>query len=140
MSGRTKIFLIVAFLFAILVGLIVLYFYNPMTAGFYPRCPSKMLTGYDCPGCGTLRSTHALMHGRFVEAWHFNPATIIAFVLVPLMILGELHRNKKIAARMPVNVVTLSRHISKVTRHSAFGLTIFLIIICWTILRNIIKY
>lgn len=37
-----------------------------------PRCPSKLITGYDCPGCGIQRAVHAALHGRFAEAWAYN--------------------------------------------------------------------
>ena len=37
-----------------------------------PTCPTKLLTGLDCPGCGGLRMTHDLLHGDLVGAAHSN--------------------------------------------------------------------
>lgn len=51
----------------------MLYTYPPGEATLYPRCMFKAATGYDCPGCGSTRAAHALLHGRFREAFRFNP-------------------------------------------------------------------
>jgi hypothetical protein len=39
-------------------------------------CPFKMLTGYDCPGCGFQRSVIALLQGNLNQSFHYYPATI----------------------------------------------------------------
>jgi len=31
-----------------------------------------LLTGLHCPGCGSLRAIHSMLHGRFVAAAGFN--------------------------------------------------------------------
>lgn len=36
------------------------------------KCPTKLVTGLDCPGCGGLRMTHDLLHGDLVSAAHSN--------------------------------------------------------------------
>lgn len=47
----------------------------------------KVLTGYDCPGCGAQRALHALLHGDIAAAWGYNPAL---FFLIPLaMVYGS---------------------------------------------------
>ena len=30
------------------------------------------MTGLDCPGCGSLRALHQLLHGNIKSALHFN--------------------------------------------------------------------
>ena len=45
---------------------------DPSVAGWYPRCPFQALTGLDCPGCGSLRGTHALLHGALLSAVSHN--------------------------------------------------------------------
>ena len=52
-------------------GLLVGYF-NPTTAGFFPVCPLHAMTGLNCPGCGLTRGFHALFQGDIVTALHFN--------------------------------------------------------------------
>jgi hypothetical protein len=48
------------------------YLADPDKGGVYPRCPSKLLFGVDCPLCGGLRGTNAFLHGRFMEALDHN--------------------------------------------------------------------
>ena len=56
------------------LGLVaVLFAFDPATTSFFPSCPFHLLTGWSCPGCGTLRAAHALLHGRFSVALHDNP-------------------------------------------------------------------
>lgn len=49
-----------------------------------PRCFFKAATGYDCPGCGSQRAFHALVHGRPADAWHYNAALFFAVPLAAL--------------------------------------------------------
>jgi hypothetical protein len=53
---------------------------NPSNA--YPKCPLKALTDIDCPGCGGLRATNALLHGDIVGAADHN---LLALILLPVM-------------------------------------------------------
>lgn len=62
--------------------------FDPNLGGPYPVCPSRVLLGIDCPGCGGLRATHALTHGDIAAAADNNlllvialPIVIVAFVL-----------------------------------------------------------
>jgi hypothetical protein len=48
------------------------YLADPDRGGAYPLCPSRTLFGIDCPACGGLRGTHALLHGRVTEALDHN--------------------------------------------------------------------
>ena len=50
--------------------------------GHYPLCPTKYLTGLDCPFCGGLRSVHSLAHGDLVGAIHHNALVLVAAPLV----------------------------------------------------------
>ncbi|HEX6447294.1 MAG TPA: DUF2752 domain-containing protein [Streptosporangiales bacterium] len=52
---------------------------DPNAAGHYPTCPSLLVTGYYCPGCGGLRAMYALTHGHPLQALHDN-AFGLAFV------------------------------------------------------------
>lgn len=49
-----------------------------------PQCLFHRLTGYDCPGCGTQRAVHALLHGRVAEAWRHNAALFPAVAVAVL--------------------------------------------------------
>ncbi len=56
---------------------------DPNEGGHYPTCPFLAITGFYCPGCGTLRACHALLHLDPVTAWERNPLLIVA---LPLMV------------------------------------------------------
>lgn len=55
---------------AVLTGYV--YLADPDKGGAYPLCPSRTLFGVDCPACGGLRGTNALLHGRITEALDHN--------------------------------------------------------------------
>ena len=54
-------------------GLVLLFVLDPAASGLFPPCPWRWLTGLQCPGCGVLRGTHALLHGELALAWRLNP-------------------------------------------------------------------
>jgi hypothetical protein len=58
--------------------------YDPNEAGHYPTCPFLALTGLYCPGCGSLRAVHAMVHGEVGTAVGLNVLTVLA--VVPLLV------------------------------------------------------
>lgn len=61
-------------------GLLVLFFFNPTTHGFYPVCQFHQWTGLNCPGCGATRSLYALLHGHISLAWRDNALFVFCLV------------------------------------------------------------
>lgn len=53
-------------------------------AGWMPGCFFKSATGFDCPGCGMTRATHASLHGDFGKAFGLNP---VGMILLPMAML-----------------------------------------------------
>lgn len=47
-----------------------------------PRCVFHEATGWYCPGCGSGRAVHALLHLRPLAAWRANPLLMIALPVV----------------------------------------------------------
>lgn len=64
----------------IAAALLFLFFVDPLEAAWFPRCPFLALTGRECPGCGSSRAIHALLHGRVCAAVGLNP---LATLLLP---------------------------------------------------------
>ncbi len=64
---------------------IVLYRFDPTRASFYPQCVFHALTGWQCPGCGTTRALHHLLHGDVAGAFRLNP---MLFVVAPFTALS----------------------------------------------------
>ena len=69
---------------AVLVALAAyLFIYDPSRAGLYPPCLFLLATGHPCPGCGTTRALHALLHGRVSHAISLSPQ-------LPLLLLAAV--------------------------------------------------
>lgn len=82
----------------LLIGIVscgFLFFFNPSDINWFPKCPFYALTGYKCPGCGTLRGIHHLLHFRFVDAWKMNPFMIVSIpVLFSFLLFPRICKNK----------------------------------------------
>lgn len=55
----------------------MLYTFNPASSVLYVPCPFHKLTGFYCPGCGSLRAIHHLLHGDVVIAFRLNPLMVL---------------------------------------------------------------
>ena len=58
------------------IGGAILFCFDP-SAGFYPVCLFHQATGLLCPGCGSLRAMHQLLHGHLLAAFEFNPLLLL---------------------------------------------------------------
>jgi hypothetical protein len=61
-----------------IAAIYILYTFNPAESAFYPPCPFHALTGLYCPGCGSLRALHHLLHGHLTVAFGLNPLAIVS--------------------------------------------------------------
>ncbi|GGS22459.1 DUF2752 domain-containing protein [Streptomyces griseoviridis] len=52
---------------------------DPNEPGHYPVCPLLRVTGVWCPGCGGLRSAHAVVHGDLLTALHANALAVVGY-------------------------------------------------------------
>jgi hypothetical protein len=91
---------------------------DPHRPGFlFPECPFKMLTGFNCPGCGGLRMTHDLLHGDLSAAVVDNAFALVALPLLALWLLVRWRLGRKL---MPI----------------AAWVTVITAVIAWTVVRN----
>ncbi len=51
---------------------------DPNQAGHYPGCPFLLVSGLYCPGCGSLRAVHDLLHADIADALARNPLAVVA--------------------------------------------------------------
>lgn len=58
---------------------------DPNQPGHYLPCPTRLLLGVDCPGCGGLRAVHSLATGDLAGAADHN---LLFVILVPLLVLA----------------------------------------------------
>ncbi|MBN9311487.1 MAG: DUF2752 domain-containing protein [Chryseobacterium sp.] len=61
--------------------------YNPAHESFFPSCPFKSFTGLDCPGCGSQRAVHEMLHLHFGEAFRKNALAVLALPYIFLILL-----------------------------------------------------
>ncbi|MFF2011281.1 DUF2752 domain-containing protein [Streptomyces sp. NPDC058195] len=52
---------------------------DPNESGHYPLCPLLRFTGIYCPGCGGLRSAHAVAHGDLAAALGSNALAVVGY-------------------------------------------------------------
>lgn len=83
------------------MALWVLWRNEPAGQVYYPRCYLYMATGLQCPGCGVLRATHALLNGRWQEAWRLNPMWLLMLPLAGWGCVAGLLRSVGVRAWQP---------------------------------------
>lgn len=121
-SVRAALLLGAAAVFA--AGALYLYFHDPYQ---YPLpCIIKLLTGLYCPGCGAGRACFSILHGKFFDAFCYNPLLVI---LLPFT-------GGYIAARGIDWAVTGGNHIDGKISIKLL-LAVLIIILVYGILRNI---
>jgi len=108
---------------ALLVGVLgyvgVVDPHNPHTV--FPVCLFKMLTGWDCPGCGGLRMTHDVLHGDLAAAVADN---VFLLVGAPVLALWMLARRRGRAAAPPIPSIV----------------AVVVVTAVWTVLRNLPEF
>jgi uncharacterized protein DUF2752 len=61
-----------------IAGAVYLFVFEPGRTGFFPPCMFRLLTGMQCPGCGTTRALHEITHGHLKAAFMLNPLLLLA--------------------------------------------------------------
>lgn len=93
---------------------------SPEQPGHYPTCPFRALTGFACPGCGSLRALHDLAHGHFIIA---------------------LMHNAMLVTALPFAVVTWLRIVTGRAAPAASphwsGWAAIAVLVAWTVVRNL---
>ena len=67
----------------LIAGAAYLFVFEPGKSGYFPSCVFRSLTGFTCPGCGSTRALHEILHGDFATAFTLNPLLLLA---VPFLI------------------------------------------------------
>lgn len=83
------------------VAVAVVYtLFNPMQHHWPLRCPFKLITGLQCPGCGGQRAAYALLHGHFREAVSCNLFLVYAGPYALALVVENLLPEGKTRRRM----------------------------------------
>ncbi len=94
MTQSLRIFLTCAAAMVLMAVAWVYFTLDPSTTPIFPHCVFLEITGLKCPGCGSQRAIHALLHGNFSAAWHFNAMMFALLPLIILMLYAQLGRKK----------------------------------------------
>lgn len=113
---------------ALTIGGIILgfvyYRFDPASSALFPRCGFRALTHLPCPGCGSQRALHALLHLDFVSAARYN---FMVLVLVPILVLIAF--SSAMENKLP--------RLYEITHHKWVGYSLAIIIMAWWVLRII---
>ena len=104
------------------VGGAYLYWFEPGKTGFFPSCPFRALTGFNCPGCGTTRALHQLLHGNVVSAFELNPLMIL---LLPVVVYALVSFTKSAITRRPMPNISIQPGYVWLSLILVFGFWIF---------------
>lgn len=67
----------------LVIALVVVYYnYNPEVYNFFPECPFHKYFHLDCPGCGSQRAIHSLLHGDLIAALNYNVLLVLSIPLL----------------------------------------------------------
>ena len=122
--SRRSVIAMLAVAAVVVAGVVIYSTFDPSASRWFPRCPFLRLTGLKCPGCGTQRAIHALLHGDVLSALHFNALLPVSIPLLLLYGYAELVRTRKPRFYNRVNSVTAI-------------LAVLIVVIVWWIVRNI---
>jgi hypothetical protein len=69
-----------------ILGVGIYYFYQndpAQSETVFILCVTKNISGIDCPGCGSQRAFHELLHGNFIKAAKLN---LTIYFFTPLLL------------------------------------------------------
>ena len=100
MSKGYKIGLGAAIIVMLIAALYIFYIIDPETHSLFPKCPFLLATGLECPGCGSQRAIHQLLHRNLIAALRYNAFMVLVlpyiFLGVYLQYLGGKIRHPKL--------------------------------------------
>ena len=76
---------------ALAAGTVYLLIFEPGRSGFFPPCPFRTITGFTCPGCGSTRGMHLLLHGDVLGAFQFNPLLLLSLPFLIFALVRYTH-------------------------------------------------
>jgi hypothetical protein len=111
---------------AAVAGSLLYFYFDPELSRFFPACPLYRLTGIFCPGCGSQRAFHDLIHGHPLLAAEHN---LLFIVFLPLIVLS--------AVLFGMDVFLHKKASLKIFTSALFTrITLVVIVIFW-VLRNV---
>lgn len=126
MTDKRRITLIAAITIGGIAAAVIYGMFDPADHALFPKCPFLMLTGgLRCPGCGSQRAIHALLHLQFKDAFMFNPLVVISIPFLVLLVTASILKDSHPQFYNKMNSSLISK-------------LLLVIFILWWIVRNIV--
>lgn len=100
-APRPAWWVIVVVAVVMLAGAAALFSFNPTSTRLFPPCPFRAVTGLHCPGCGSTRALHNLLHGRVATAFGLNPLLVVSLPFIAYTIVRGAIRTRRPARPLP---------------------------------------
>lgn len=123
MSRTSRMLIYFAMAMAVATFIAIYVIFDPSVSSFFPRCPFLQLTGLKCPGCGSQRAIHALLHGDVCGAARFNFLLVIS---IPVIVLYSFLEVCKMRFPRAYNLINSPKIVW----------SIFAVVALWWVLRN----
>ena len=101
-GGRGRSLRVIGVAALLLAGAAALFAFSPTSTRLFPPCPFRSVTGLDCPGCGSTRALHHLLHGRVLTAFDFNPLLVASLPFLCYAIARRLLPARRPPRPLPV--------------------------------------
>ena len=114
----------------LLIGVIAFLYFsiNPSEIGFFPKCPLYSTTGVYCPGCGSQRAMHDILHLNIKGVIGHNLLFLLGLLIVIYHFIIE-------------GITLFSKtKVNNILYHPKTPIILLIIIIIYWILRNIPYY
>ncbi len=82
MKHRDQLLLIVSIPIVFLTLGIFYFYFNPNTFAYTPKCYFHSFTGLHCPGCGSQRALHEILHGNIWTGFKHNFLILLAILII----------------------------------------------------------
>ena len=126
MTDKRRITLLAAITIGGIAAAVIYGMFDPADHALFPKCPFLMLTGgLRCPGCGSQRAIHALLHLQFKDAFMFNPLVVISIPFLVLLVTASILKDSHPQFYNKMNSSLISK-------------LLLVIFILWWIVRNIV--
>lgn len=104
--------------------LIVIYGLLDPASTRFPRCPFFQLTGFKCPGCGSQRAIHQLLHLNIAQAFRYNACLVLFLPVLVFLLVAD-----RLRVRYP--------RLYAASYNPTFSWSLFAVLMIWFIIRNI---
>jgi len=117
---------VLAFLAVAVSGSLLYFYFDPSHYHFFPPCPFNTITGLFCPGCGSQRAFHALLHGDLRMAADRN---VLFVIFLPFLVWSLV--------AVVRNLFSTKKITPAIFNSPVFAWTVVAVVIVFSVVRNL---